>query len=244
MHQPDSSSEPPLRASSPLAAVAAGAVGALSLGASEAAIVYVNFGDAVIADVAVNDGAARLFPLDFDGNGMSDLRLLVQADATQGNAAAVAAPSGGVVDVVGAASGAFLYPDRLAPNKGVGSSAAFIPLAGNAIGTMAFRSGYPNSNWATAAGNSGYLGLRFKISGNSHYGWLRLTVALNSAPQPRAITVHEWGYETTPNTMILTGAVPEPGGLGLLALGGVGVALHRRRRLAAAPDTAPAEGPS
>jgi hypothetical protein len=83
--------------------------------------------------------------------------------------------------------------------------------------------------------NTGYLGIRFKISGNDHYAWMRITVNPQSTTpgtQPRSIIVHEWAFEDVAGTGIVAGAgvVPEPTSLGLLALGSVGLASHRRRR--------------
>jgi hypothetical protein len=58
---------------------------------------------------------------------------------------------------------------------------------------------------------------------------MRLTVEPNSSATPRAITVHEWAYESVPGVGIAAGAIPEPSGLGLLALGSAGLAARRRR---------------
>jgi PEP-CTERM motif len=218
---------------SPVETCALGVLGALTLSSSEAAIFYVNANNLVTADNLPNDGFSVVRSIDLDGDGTVDLRLrnLIET-GTGANLAQVFAPAGGTLDLLGAAFGAsnFLYPDRLAINKGVDASAAFVRLAGNTPGSMAYGAGFVNSKWITSPANTGYLGLRFTISGQPHYGWMRLTVDNNTAAQPRAITLHEWAYETTPNAGILTGAVPEPGGLGLLALGSTGIALHRRRK--------------
>jgi hypothetical protein len=86
-----------------------------------------------------------------------------------------------------------------------------------------------------------YLGLYFEIPGDGfHFGWARLSVS--AAPTTTAeATIHDWAYETTPDTAILAGAtsVPEPSSLtlGVLALGAVGVAalVRSRARGASAP---------
>jgi hypothetical protein len=87
--------------------------------------------------------------------------------------------------------------------------------------------GAPFSQWG---GVHGYAGLAFDISGQTHYGWARLSVGTNPL---LSATLHDWAYEEFPNTPIATGeggiAVPEPGALGLLALGAAGLAAYRRR---------------
>jgi hypothetical protein len=85
-----------------------------------------------------------------------------------------------------------------------------------------------------------YLGLRFTISGQVHYGWIRFSVKGNFLQ--RTLTVTGYAYETQPDTAITTGnmgpsAKPSslspsqnPGAgpsLGLLSLGSVGLPAWR-----------------
>ncbi len=76
-------------------------------------------------------------------------------------------------------------------------------------------------------GVPGYLGFEFEptTGGSTYYGWLRLTISNSGAG-----TVHDWAYESAPGSGITAGAVPEPGSVGLLLLGGWVVGLRRRRR--------------
>ena len=90
-----------------------------------------------------------------------------------------------------------------------------------------------------------FLGVKFKIGGKTHYGWIRITV--NSAIiRPFALmsaTITEYGYETIANKSLGAGlastnaaddqarAITEPpprASLGMLALGAEGLALWRR----------------
>jgi hypothetical protein len=102
-----------------------------------------------------------------------------------------------------------------------------------------------------------YLGLKFRINGQTHFGWARLTVQVRSARVSAALT--GYAYETVPNMPILAGktsgaddaatssnlATPEysrasaflsrsvpdtpvPVSLGMLALGARGLPLWRR----------------
>ena len=94
--------------------------------------------------------------------------------------------------------------------------------------------GFP---WNTEAdGTTGYVGLKFEIGVNTHYGWARFTYDDLTTGN---ITLHDFAYENVAGQSILAGdtgpaaAAPEPS-RALLALAGLcGVALRRRRKQAA-----------
>jgi hypothetical protein len=96
-----------------------------------------------------------------------------------------------------------------------------------------------------------YLGLKFKIEGKTHYGWVRLNVKLVT-DQGFTATLTGYAYETIPNKPIITGQtkgpdddvgndnpgasitnpvpdIPQPASLGALALGAPGLSIWRRR---------------
>ena len=93
----------------------------------------------------------------------------------------------------------------------------------------------------------GYLGLKFHIHGQVHYGWARLSVHILGG-QPITATLTGYAYETIPGKSIeagqihdkadntgieepdasLTAPAPEPATLGLLAAGSPGIAIWRR----------------
>jgi hypothetical protein len=70
-----------------------------------------------------------------------------------------------------------------------------------------------------------YLGLRFTIRGETHYGWARLNVSYG-VQQGIVATLTGYAYETVPNKPIIAGksddteVVVQPATLGGLALGG------------------------
>jgi hypothetical protein len=98
-----------------------------------------------------------------------------------------------------------------------------------------------------------YLGLKFVINGQTHYGWARLSIARLAG------TLTGFAYETVPNTPIIEGAtsdtaaleepapldpVAPPQSLGMLARGVDGLAIWRRDSPPAIRRREDAIGPS
>lgn len=101
----------------------------------------------------------------------------------------------------------------------VGSNDTFIHQ-----GRILLSAGAVGSQWVPPA--RGYVGLRFMISGEVHYGWLRLTI--DSAAG--TVIIGGYAYETVPNKPIVVNRRPGgsaqdlliPGSLGSLAAGAQG----------------------
>jgi len=73
------------------------------------------------------------------------------------------------------------------------------------------------------------LPLTFDVSGNQYWGWARISTYL-SAPYTLNAEILDVGYETTPDTPIdIPDPTPEPGTLGMLALGAAGLLLAKRK---------------
>jgi hypothetical protein len=89
-----------------------------------------------------------------------------------------------------------------------------------------------------------FLGLQLTINGQTDYGWAELSVTTNGFVP--FLYVDEYAYNSVPGQAIAAGAgavTPEPGTLGLLALGAAGLALWRGKkvrpvRLGSAPRAA------
>ena len=96
------------------------------------------------------------------------------------------------------------------------------PSYGNVMIAAGAYGPYSWSNGPWAHTTNRYLGLRFMINGQTHYGWARLSI--NDLHGPSVLT--GYAYETTPNTKIIEGELhgaaasnAQPGSLGTLALG-------------------------
>jgi hypothetical protein len=147
----------------------------------------------------------------------------------------------------------FGFAADLPPNAPVGKKRAF----GELVHAMAEctvvhnRSSYQTTSrgpWRNV--QSRYLGLKFSIKGETHYGWARLNVKLNKKCN-YAVTLTGYAYETIPNKLIFTGhtrgpddisveephaaltlPTSEPATLGLLAMGSPGLSVWRRKERA------------
>lgn len=96
-------------------------------------------------------------------------------------------------------------------------------------------------NWGGNPSNR-YIGVKFLINGQTHYGWVRMTVT--TEPRGLSATITAYAYETVANKRILAGtpetvtvatmdlssAAPNQSqaSLGMLALGSDGLKLWRR----------------
>jgi len=135
----------------------------------------------------------------------------------------------------------------LAAGFDVGPKLKFAPGA-RIMATWGSSSGSPHYGGPWKNGAHTYLGLRFVISGQVHYGWARLNVHADDSGVTATLT--GYAYETVPNKPILTGDIvgpskPKkvsqdatrgastanraPASLGLLATGAEGLAVWRRK---------------
>lgn len=79
-------------------------------------------------------------------------------------------------------------------------------------------------------GETGFLGLKFTIGSDIHYGWANVTVGTADYAN---ITLNSLGYETNPDTPahVEGSGVPDQGStLALLAIGAAGLAAFRARQ--------------
>lgn len=184
-------------------AAAAGGVGALCFAQpAEGKIVYTP------ANVKIpTDGG--MFWFDVNHDGIPDFGLINRYTRFSGawsaalNVVALARSN----EVPGKRGGASYYAFALPKGAKIGSSAGFpleyyypILMAVAINGTRTY--GYWQSGTA-------YLGLRFVVKGNTHFGWARVKVTPRT-PHGYNATLTGYAYETVPNKSILAGATKGP----------------------------------
>ncbi|MGH9496691.1 MAG: hypothetical protein ACRD3B_16960 [Candidatus Sulfotelmatobacter sp.] len=89
----------------------------------------------------------------------------------------------------------------------IGPKQAFIPVSSNNV-FLALRGyyvGYYYSGGSWLGGKNAYLGLKFMIHGEVHFGWARLTVPKNL----KSVILTGYAYETTPNKPLKAGQTSE-----------------------------------
>ncbi len=218
-------SSPELRAGleKRLLAYALGAAGVAALSPSaNASIVYTK------VNVTIVQG---ILPIDLNQDGQPDFALhnywvgsssSIQAITIKGN------PLNSAAAVIGHKN-FFQYANAVPLNYSIGSKAkSFV----NVEGDRAYLGGGITNK---------FLGLRFSINGETHYGWARITTRGHGI-QLDTIRLTGFAYETTPNKAILAGdqgpnaaktnteAVPGEAGpsLAMLSLGAPGLDVWRR----------------
>ncbi|MBC8549617.1 MAG: PEP-CTERM sorting domain-containing protein [Candidatus Brocadiales bacterium] len=237
---------------------AAGAVLALGTGAAEAAAIKVTNQ----IDIFPND----IFDLDINSDGFFDLRFNISNTTTTiGNTYfySYAEVDGGFpFQTTGGEN--YVANNQIHATAGISYNYAVDLAAGATIDislfnnttTPQFSFAVLASRFATGTINNttgtygnfldsrGFLGVRFDIAGNTHFGWVDVEVASQS-PFDK-LTIYGWGYEDEANTAILAGAgqeaIPEPATLFTLAMGVAGIYAWRRgRRRKSLKDTAQKE---
>ena len=191
-----------------LLAYALAAAGAVVLAPSASA-------EIVYTPVTVEIQPHSTFQIDLDHDGTTDFFLHHDEHSSiSGNYRGGFLALGGSANAAVLARKLYLEPFALPKDFPIGkdSPKRFDPLGGqDALMANAFC--YPlvpldcQSNGAWVAATKKYLGLRFEINGEIHYGWARLTVTASFEPPLHMIRARLTGYayETEPNKTILAG---------------------------------------
>ncbi|HEV2425193.1 MAG TPA: hypothetical protein VGZ29_10240 [Terriglobia bacterium] len=187
-------------------------------------------------------------PIDLNHDGVSDFSFWIRTYADFGpyyvDLFLYARKAANAAERMGAVPAA-----RLASGAVIGSAQEFTPahlLFGLTLeklqknysqrGTFSFCEG----DWKQPQKDA-YLGVRFAISGQLHYGWIRLSAGCQTGQGSGGVKGFITGYafNSEPGQPILagqesavsadSGTSRDPGSLGLLALGSIGLDLWRRR---------------
>jgi hypothetical protein len=192
-----------------IAAAGASSVGVLTLNQSaEAKVVYTPANTHIALDGSV--------PIDLNHDGVVDFSLVLsQGYGGQAHWLNVLPQvSGNAVrsDGGAAAAGFFGLPvgpgEKFATNSFFGRGVFMAFFSSTALSTA-------SGPWANASNR--YLGLKFLINGQTHFGWARVTVG----KYVRNVVLTGYAYETEPNTSIIEGHISDSGAsLAMTALPG------------------------
>lgn len=189
-------------------AAAAASVGAIAPGAA-AQVVYTDVNpDAVITNTFTGTTLAGV-EFDLDANGTTEILIAERTTGANGAPARYvvsgfnATVTGILGNIVpyGGVNYAYFLP--VAAGTEIGPSSPSVPIgaASDSFGIATFTFGGSDPNGFYTAGET-YIGLTFTATaGTSHYAWMRVEIPAAGGQ----ITVKDFAYESTPNTVILAG---------------------------------------
>ena len=115
---------------------------------------------------------------------------------------------------VAGSSGSYVYPYALNSGDIINGG---LPFQSNSLQTMVSYLGiidypslgavygfYSNGNWIGVSDK--YLGLKFQIGADTHYGWARLDCGADH----HTFTIKDYAYNATPDASIIAGMIAEP----------------------------------
>jgi hypothetical protein len=182
--------------------------------------------------------------LDLNKDGITDFHLKFRSNPGASLLVSYLSVKGVVGDAVmanGHYASALLRSAKIGPSAHFGGTSAksYLMERKSCSGSGCFLEG----DWGGNHPNR-FVGVKFKISGAIHYGWIRVSITSNKTlGSVLKGTVTEYGYETIANKLVKAGlpsstaAAPEDAGIGMveqrtslgaLALGADGLALWRR----------------
>lgn len=138
--------------------------------------------------------------LDIDNNGTDDFRIF-NVVGSSGELYLFAQPLTASNDVLASNSDYYGYPFALSSGAPISNGTSFWLNNGYSSGNLSLNyQACSFGNWCSVTDR--YLGLRFNIGGNRHYGWARLDVPNNAAD---SWTVKDYAYNMTAGDPINAG---------------------------------------
>jgi hypothetical protein len=213
---------------------AAGAAGVAVLAAAQPADAKVVY---TAANTKLNFGSVGMLPLDLNNDGTADLTFFGgSASVGYGDLLGVYGDAGGVFVGANNSASALVWGARVGPKDMFSAGAAVMAeVSGCHASTCGYRGKFIKTH-------DRYLGVRFSIHGQSHYGW----VSVNVGNDPSGAVLTGYAYETIPNKPIIAGEKsgpvvaegtdlkempvpsPQPAILGVLAQGADALSIWRR----------------
>ena len=183
--------------------------GILGAPEADAAIIYTD----EVPDFAGVIGSQYF--LDLNNDGADDFRIW-----HNGSSNLYISPLGSTNEVLGSGGTTFAYPFALSAGATISSGAGGFFNNGFAGGFQSLNYGSCSfGNWCSVTDR--YIGLRFDIGGNIHYGWVRLDV--NNAGS--VWSVKDYAYENVMGMDIDAGEMSSPGSaIGPTGITGVDIA--------------------
>ncbi len=157
--------------------------------------------------LTITNGTMNSFDVNFDGDAQVDVQIATYGylyGAYQLNYSLSAFPTGGTWALVGTVGAYGGEATPLAASTMIDASSAWVDETA-AGGTTFFNAvtvtgiGPVAGTWAT--GSDAYLGARFTIGANTHYGWVRMSVAADGT----TTTVKDYAYKSTADSGIPAG---------------------------------------
>ncbi|MFP5470939.1 MAG: T9SS type A sorting domain-containing protein [Bacteroidia bacterium] len=166
------------------------AVASLVASNAEAAVVHTN--------VNTTFGPGDSYDLDLDNGGIMDFSFKNNGTYyTSYGVAALFLMNPNFNGIIGSVGGyGYLYPLNIPSGSYIGSN-YWTFYTNYSYGSLNWYGGYGNFIGVTA----GFIGLQFDISGNTHYGWVRISCDATGGNWE----VIDYAYESTPNVPIVTG---------------------------------------
>lgn len=197
-----------------------------------AELTVVDVGQSILGEAGVNqgnDGFDRFGPYSLGAPGAS-FSMVHQFEEQIDGEGALFVKANSNVSFVGAAAGGagFVYAQNLDFNDAVSARSNF-NIDNNLslpYGVMAWGGGYDNSEFLDAG--TSYLAFRFDVGNGTQYGWAEVTM---SGAGENSAVLERYAYGMV-GDQVRVGVIPEPGSLGVLALGSIGLLAWRKKRAA------------